>query len=424
MMIVAGVLVFRTPLQRQIRERGIFANDGPDPGLVEQLIEDAVDPRSALLAVWNTGKLVHREVAIRSLARVMRAGQALPPELESLVLTGALDPDVNVRESALDILSQCNHPALVALAAEQLKDMDQQVRLLGLNQLKRATAAEGVPTVIPLLADADPLIITLTLKLLENWTGESFGVKLLEIGLPENQKSGLMEYRAGSYEKARDGAARAKAWWVLHRGEYPQVPLQVPTAAWSMRRPVLPGDFQLRDLGGNRTRLSDFRGKVVLINFWTTWCPACMSEIPDLVALENEHVTNLVILGVSLDCAPDGHGYFGSYASVEDQRNGGGYHDGRETKTVPLKEIREKVARSVKARGINYAILLDERNEVGGQFNGGELPTTVIVDAGGKVRRRFLGARRLAVFEAMVAEASQPTPAAQAVAFGQSAHTP
>jgi hypothetical protein len=66
------------------------------------------------------------------------------------------------------------------------------------------------------------------------------------------------------------------------------------------------------------------------------------------------------------------------------------------------------VARTVKARGINYPILLDEHNEVGGRFNGGELPTTVIIDAEGFVRRRFVGARSLAVFEAMVREASVP----------------
>ena len=59
----------------------------------------------------------------------------------------------------------------------------------------------------------------------------------------------------------------------------------------------------------------------------------------------------------------------------------------------------------MKARGINYPILLDERNEVGGRYNGGELPTTVIVDTQGNVRRRFIGARSLPVFEAMITEA-------------------
>jgi hypothetical protein len=70
--------------------------------------------------------------------------------------------------------------------------------------------------------------------------------------------------------------------------------------------------------------------------------------------------------------------------------------DSHERNSAALKKVRNKVARTVKARGINYTILLDEKNEVGGRFNGGELPTTVIVDANGNVRRRFVGARSLA----------------------------
>ena len=53
--------------------------------------------------------------------------------------------------------------------------------------------------------------------------------------------------------------------------------------------------------------------------------------------------------------------------------------------------------------------LLDEKNSAGSRFNGGELPTTVIVDAEGNVRRRFIGARSLSVFEAMISEASRPS---------------
>jgi alkyl hydroperoxide reductase subunit AhpC len=72
------------------------------------------------------------------------------------------------------------------------------------------------------------------------------------------------------------------------------------------------------------------------------------------------------------------------------------------------------VARTTAARGINYPVLLDKNNEVGARFNGGELPTTVIIDSEGRVRRRFVGARSLEVFAAMLAEASRPMPAARA----------
>ncbi len=402
--------LFRAPLQRQIRESATLANDAPTPEVVSDMIEQAADPRAALLTAWNSGKIVHREVAIRSFSRVQPAEQPLSPELDSLLLSAALDPDMNVRESALGILRERNHPALAALAAEQLRDLDQQVRVLGLNQLKFVSPAIGVPTVIPLLDDPDPFIVTMSLKLLENWSGQKFGVKLSETGSFENEKTGLKEYREGSHEKAKAGAERAKAWWAEHQSEFPSVRLEVPAAAYSARQPVPAGDFQLRTLDGNKISLTDLRGKVVLVNFWTTWCSACVSEMPELIALQKKHGDNLVIIGVSLDYVPDSHGHIGGHAAVEEQKNGDAEQDGHEATVAALKRVRDKVARTVKARGINYPILLDEKNEVGGRFNGGELPTTVIVDAQGHVRRRFIGARSLPVFEAMIAEAAQDVP--------------
>jgi hypothetical protein len=79
-----------------------------------------------------------------------------------------------------------------------------------------------------------------------------------------------------------------------------------------------------------------------------------------------------------------------------------------------MKRDHEKVAHTAKARHINYPVFLDKHNEVGGRYNGGELPTTVIVDAQGNVRRRFIGARNPSVFEAMIAEASMDLSLAQA----------
>ena len=280
-------------------------------------------------------------------------------------------------------------------------------RDLGLQHLKPLPPAVGIPLVIPLLDDADPLILTLSIKLLEHWSGQNFAIKISDTVATENETTGLKEYSDANLEKAKAGAARAMTWWAEHQSEFPPVKLKVPPEAYSTRRPVPAGDFQLRTLEGKHVKLSDFRGKVVLINFWTTWCTACVSEMPELIALQKKHADNLVIVGVSLDYVPDSHGHIGGHAAVEEQKHSDGDHDDHEANAAALKRVREKVARTVKARGINYPILLDEKNEVGGRFNGGELPTTVIVDAQGNVRRRFVGARNLPVFEAMIAEASQ-----------------
>src|SRR5437899_3269466 len=105
-LLVVAVWFFRTPLQQKIRDSATLANDAPTPEVVLDMIEQAADQPAALLTAWNSGKIVHREVAIGSLRRVFTNDQPLPSEFESIVLAGAFDPDMNVRETALGILHE------------------------------------------------------------------------------------------------------------------------------------------------------------------------------------------------------------------------------------------------------------------------------------------------------------------------------
>jgi thiol-disulfide isomerase/thioredoxin len=60
--------------------------------------------------------------------------------------------------------------------------------------------------------------------------------------------------------------------------------------------------FTLQDMSGKTHKLADYRGKWVLVNFWATWCPPCLSEIPELIALHDAHKDrDLVVIGVALD---------------------------------------------------------------------------------------------------------------------------
>ena len=407
--LVAGTMtawLFREPLSNLVFAQGVWANDGPAEEAIEQVIDAAADHQAAVQRAWDSGKIVHREVAIRWLSRLIPAGEPIPAELESLVLAATLDPDASVREAAMAIVRAHKYPALAAICAAQIRDSDPQVRLLGLDHLNGVSPLTGIPIIIPLLDDPDPLIVVRGLKLLENWTGEKFGVTLAETAPVENQETGLKEFPEGSQVKAKAGATRAKAWWVVHQSEFGPIEIEAPAAAFAIPRSLPAGDFHLSGLDGRQIRLSDFRGKVVLLNFWTTWCPACLSEMPELIALHKQYGERVAIIGVSLDNIPDEHGDVGGH---EGEESDAGHH----LKRPSLKEIREKVARTAKARGINYPVVIDENNSVGSRFNGGELPTTVIVDAQGNVRRRFIGARSLPVFDAMIAEASQPSLATQ-----------
>jgi peroxiredoxin len=77
----------------------------------------------------------------------------------------------------------------------------------------------------------------------------------------------------------------------------PQASARQETAAKS-----LAPEFTLRDLDGERVALKSFRGKVVLLNFWATWCPPCRREIPDLNRIQTAYEDQgVVVLGVSWD---------------------------------------------------------------------------------------------------------------------------
>ena len=68
------------------------------------------------------------------------------------------------------------------------------------------------------------------------------------------------------------------------------------SAAWAQA-----ADFTLTDTTGKTHALSGYKGKWVLVNYWATWCPPCLEEIPDLVALHENKKNNLVVIGVAMD---------------------------------------------------------------------------------------------------------------------------
>jgi thiol-disulfide isomerase/thioredoxin len=70
------------------------------------------------------------------------------------------------------------------------------------------------------------------------------------------------------------------------------------------RDPAAVGDVTMTDVDGRRISTADLKGKVVIVNFWATWCPPCRAEIPDLVALQQKYRDQLLIIGISDDDDP------------------------------------------------------------------------------------------------------------------------
>ena len=123
-------------------------------------------------------------------------------------------------------------------------------------------------------------------------------------------------------------------------------------------------DFELPALNGKKLRLSDLRGKAVLLNFWATYCGPCKIEMPWFVELQKQYgPEGFQIIGVAMDDA-----------STED------------------------IAKFAKDMGVNYPILIGQES-VGQSYGGvGVLPTTFFLDRDGKLIAREFGLQSRSVF--------------------------
>ena len=124
-------------------------------------------------------------------------------------------------------------------------------------------------------------------------------------------------------------------------------------------------EFTLLDIDGTRTSLSDFKGKIIILDFWATWCPPCKAEIPHFVALYDEYKNKgLKVIGVSLDSNPE--------------------------KALPsfMEEYK-----------INYTMLIADRNVTDSYGGIISIPTTFLIDREGNIIKKYIGYRDKYVFE-------------------------
>jgi len=138
---------------------------------------------------------------------------------------------------------------------------------------------------------------------------------------------------------------------------------QQPTIRF-VRNPDPAPEFSLTGLDGKPVTLAGSRGKVILLNFWATWCGPCRAEISDLVELQNKYKDRLQILGLVVD---------------DDDQDA-------------IKEFTEKF-------GINYPVAI-ATNEIRLQYGGiAALPTSFVLDADGRIVQKHEGLRDPVLYE-------------------------
>ena len=137
---------------------------------------------------------------------------------------------------------------------------------------------------------------------------------------------------------------------------YSRIPSEAPTVKPASERKEVP-DFSLKDADGRSVRPSDYKGKVVLLNFWATWCGPCKIEIPWFIEFETKYKDQgFAVLGVSMD------------------------EDGWDAVRPFLADL-----------GVNYRTLLGT-DMVAQQFGGVEaLPTSFVIDRQGKIASTHVG---------------------------------
>jgi peroxiredoxin len=123
-------------------------------------------------------------------------------------------------------------------------------------------------------------------------------------------------------------------------------------SASSAIAPATPApDFNLHAMSGSNLRLKEQRGRVVMVNFWATWCAPCRQEMPQLVRLyEKYRATGFVLIGVNVD------------------------------------DDSSKAVEVAKKLGVTFPVVLDADKTVSKLYDVSTMPSTVLIDRDGKVR--------------------------------------
>lgn len=378
-------------------------NDDPAPTVLSEVAERIGNPTEFLLKLWRSPNLSNHQFVLDYLRQHPDSNPDLFRPLESAVLAAAHDVDLEAREQAFSLLARMNHPELPRLAREQLGDVDPEVRALGLQMLCSVAVSNDVPAAIALLRDPDPRVVVSAASLLRHVTGQDFGIRQSQAP-PRFSGPAAQAPSLANLEIIHQGVERWQQWWEVDHTEYPasvtqnQRKLKTPSHAMP--------DVKLQNLSGYEVRLSAFRGKTVLLSFWEATNTLSLAELSTLQSLQTRLEQRLTVVGICFtapvlhDCGDHGdeHG--------EEHESGGAHIHKHECPPPDLAQVRTQIQVVVETNKINYPVLLDETGVLKGRVFVAQMPTYVLIDTQGNIRRRFVGSRTESVFAAMINELS------------------
>jgi thiol-disulfide isomerase/thioredoxin len=140
-----------------------------------------------------------------------------------------------------------------------------------------------------------------------------------------------------------------------------------PPAVQFLADPAPMTDFSATTVAGETLKTVDLRGKVILVNFWATWCPPCVTEVPDLVRLQEKYAGRLVVVGIA-----DDHG---AVAVVKN--------------FATANHVQYPLVMSTRALAASFPGLIG-------------LPTTYVVDRQGRIVKKHVGQLKMDRVEAEV----------------------
>lgn len=356
--VIAGAVVAARPLiKREILASSVGAGRSPSVGAMDAFVGTYRDPVEALEVLWGSGGVNQRDYVIEYLHRGFVPGSATWEEFRPWVEESVSFPDEDLRQNAFLLMEKNRDPAVVRLALPMLRDADPEARITALHALSAAGDVKYLGAVGPLLNDGEPSVRVVAAATV---------CKLADL---EFSKGTTVEEKAGQ-------------WWGAHKDSFGKVSQGNAAVA---EYPVAP-EFHGVDLSGHVVNLNALRGKVVVLNFWATWCGSCVEELPTLQRVAEKHAgggEDVVVIGVCIDTAPDDDG---------------------DAPDVTQAQVVQKIEALRKQNGVTYLMALDSDGRAMNAFGGESVPTSVLIDGSGRIRRRLTGVRSLAAWEGMIQE--------------------